>query len=133
MCFNKLLVPLALAMLFNSAGAVSGELSDVSTEPTNCYELAWNGLGLTSGLAVSLCSGTTDAPKTLRCFMKAYGHPDENPRTLYSLRHFYATYQLFNGRNIHKLAIQMGTSVGMLEQHYSKLTPMLMAKEFAGG
>lgn len=62
-----------------------------------------------------------------------YGSTSENPRTLYSLRHFYATYQLFNGRNIHKLAIQMGTSVGMLEQHYSKLTPMLMAKEFAGG
>jgi hypothetical protein len=26
----------------------------------------------------------------------------------------------------------MGTSVAMLEKHYSKLTPMLMANEFAG-
>lgn len=26
----------------------------------------------------------------------------------------------------------MGTSVTMLEKHYSKLTPMLMADEFAG-
>jgi len=31
------------------------------------------------------------------------------------------------------ISLGMGTSVGMLEQHYSKLTPMLMAKEFAGG
>jgi len=77
MCFSKLLVPLALAMLFNSAGAVSGELSDVSTEPTDCYKMAWNGQ-VTSGLAVSLCSGTTDASKTLVCFVKAYGHPDED-------------------------------------------------------
>lgn len=61
-----------------------------------------------------------------------YGATSDQKRTLYSLRHFYATYQLFNGRDIHKLAIQMGTSVGMLEKHYSKLTPMLMAKEFAG-
>ena len=77
MCFNKLLVPLALAMLFNSAGVVSGELSDVSTEPTDCYKMAWNGQ-VTSGLAASLCSGTTDASKTLVCFVKAYGHPDED-------------------------------------------------------
>jgi integrase len=47
--------------------------------------------------------------------------------------HSDATSQLFNGRNLHKLAIQMGTSVGMLEQHYSKLTLMLMAKKFSGG
>ena len=77
MCFNKLLVPLALAMLFNSAGAVSGELSDVSTEPTDCYKMAWNGQ-VTSGLAASSCSGTTDASKTLVCFVKAYGPPDED-------------------------------------------------------
>jgi len=78
MPMNKLLVPLAFSMLFNSGAAVSGELSDVSSEPTTCYKLAWNGLGLTAGMAVKLCSGTTDASKTLRCFMKAYGHPDED-------------------------------------------------------
>jgi integrase len=61
-----------------------------------------------------------------------YGTTSDMPRTLYSLRHFYATYQLMKGRNIHSLARQMGTSVGMIEQHYSKLTPMLMAEEFAG-
>lgn len=34
--------------------------------------------------------------------------------------------------NAHQLAVEMGTSVTMLEKHYSKLTPMLMADEFAG-
>ena len=61
-----------------------------------------------------------------------YGTTSDKPRTLYSLRHFYATYQLFRGSNIHQLAIQMGTSVTMLERHYSKLTPLLLADEFAG-
>ena len=61
-----------------------------------------------------------------------YGSTSEKKRTLYSLRHFYATTQLMQGRNIHSLAKQMGTSVGMIEKHYSKLTPMLMAEEFAG-
>jgi len=61
-----------------------------------------------------------------------YGTTSTKRRTLYSLRHFYATFQLCRGRSIHQLAIQMGTSVAMLEQHYSKLTPMLMADEFAG-
>jgi integrase len=48
-------------------------------------------------------------------------------RTLYSLRHTYATLALAKGVDIHTLAKQMGTSVGMIERHYSKLTPMLKA------
>ncbi len=60
------------------------------------------------------------------------GTTSDKPRTLYSLRHFYATYELYRGRSIHQLAKQMGTSVTMLEQHYSKLTPMLIANELAG-
>lgn len=50
-------------------------------------------------------------------------------RTLYSLRHTYATQALARGIDIHTLARQMGTSVGMIERHYSKLTPMLKADE----
>jgi len=60
-----------------------------------------------------------------------FGSTSETGRSLYSLRHFYATMQLQRGRNIHHLARQMGTSVKMLEKHYSKLTPMLVANEFA--
>jgi hypothetical protein len=60
-----------------------------------------------------------------------FGSTSDTGRSLYSLRHFYATIQLQRGRNIHHLARQMGTSVKMLEKHYSKLTPMLVANEFA--
>jgi integrase len=43
-------------------------------------------------------------------------------RNLYSLRHTYATLKLLAGTDIHTLARQTGTSVLMLERHYSKLT-----------
>jgi integrase len=52
-------------------------------------------------------------------------------RTLYSLRHTYATLALAKGIDIHTLARQMGTSVGMIERHYSKLTPMMNAEKLA--
>jgi len=52
-------------------------------------------------------------------------------RTLYSLRHTYATLALAKGVDIHTLARQMGTSVGMIERHYSKLTPMMNAEKLA--
>lgn len=52
-------------------------------------------------------------------------------RTLYSLRHTYATFALASGVDIHTLARQMGTSVGMIERHYSKLTPMMNAEKLA--
>jgi integrase len=57
---------------------------------------------------------------------------DDKPRSLYSLRHTYATFALADGRNIHKLAVQMGTSVGMLEKYYSKVSARLNAKEHSG-
>lgn len=52
-------------------------------------------------------------------------------RTLYSLRHTYATQELLAGRDIHTLARQMGTSVVMLERHYSKLTATMAAEQLA--
>jgi integrase len=52
-------------------------------------------------------------------------------RTLYSLRHTYATFALSSGVDIHTLARQMGTSIGMIEKHYSKITPMLNAEKLA--
>ena len=49
-------------------------------------------------------------------------------RTLYSLRHTYATLALVSGEvDIHTLSRQMGTSVAMLERHYSKLTATMAA------
>jgi integrase len=52
-------------------------------------------------------------------------------RTLYSLRHTYATMELLAGTDIHTVARQMGTSVLMLERHYSKLTATLAAQQLA--
>jgi hypothetical protein len=37
-----------------------------------------------------------------------------------------------NGVTYHNLAKNMGTSIGMLEKHYSHLTPTLAANELAG-
>jgi len=51
--------------------------------------------------------------------------------TLYSLRHTYATQALLRGTDIHTLAKQMGTSVRMLELHYSKLTATMAAEMLA--
>ena len=55
-------------------------------------------------------------------------------RVLYSLRHTYATFALLRGNNIsiHDLAKNMGTSIGMIEQHYSHLTTLLRADDLAG-
>ena len=55
----------------------------------------------------------------------------DQTRTLYSLRHTYATAELLAGTDIHTLARQMGTSVVMLERHYSKLTATLAAGKLA--
>jgi integrase len=52
-------------------------------------------------------------------------------RTFYSLRHTYATQELLVGTDIHTLARQMGTSVTMLERHYSKLTATMAAEQLA--
>lgn len=52
-------------------------------------------------------------------------------RTLYSLRHTYATQELLSGTDIHTLSKQMGNSVRMLEQHYSKLTATMAAERLA--
>ena len=53
-------------------------------------------------------------------------------RTLYSLRHTYATLELIENRtDLHTLAKQMGNSAAMIERHYSKLTPTMAADRLA--
>ncbi len=45
---------------------------------------------------------------------------DGQNRTLYSLRHIYATLELLrNSTDIHTLSKQMGNSAAMIERHYS--------------
>lgn len=81
-------------------------------------------------------SQTTSLNQTFEVLMResglAVGAASETPRTLYSFRHMYATFMLMDGTSIHELARQMGTSVQMLEQHYSKITPELVPEKFAG-
>jgi len=52
-------------------------------------------------------------------------------RNLYSLRHTYAIQALLGSTDIHTLTKQMGTSVRMLELHYSKLTATMAAERLA--
>jgi integrase len=53
-------------------------------------------------------------------------------RTLYSLRHTYATMELLRkGTDIHTLSRQMGNSAAMIEGHYSKLTATMAADKLA--
>ncbi|WP_379553550.1 tyrosine-type recombinase/integrase [Qipengyuania sp. DGS5-3] len=50
-------------------------------------------------------------------------------RTVYSLRHTYATFRLQEGTNHYALAQNMGTSVSMLEKHYGHTTNVSAASE----
>jgi integrase len=55
-------------------------------------------------------------------------------RSLYCLRHSYATNQLIYQKvSIYTLAEQMGTSVQMIERHYGHLTPELAVDELTNG
>ncbi|MFV0596804.1 tyrosine-type recombinase/integrase [Shewanella sp.] len=53
-------------------------------------------------------------------------------RSLYSLRHSYITWQLLAGVNMEVLAKQCGTSVAMIEKHYSHVIPKMFSKELSG-
>lgn len=54
-------------------------------------------------------------------------------RTIYSLRHFYATQRLSEEISPFLLAKQMGTSVEMLEKHYGHIVTSSLAKELTRG
>lgn len=57
---------------------------------------------------------------------------DENVRTLYSLRHYYATQRLYENMTYEKLEEQMGTSTKMLKEHYKHLEIDAYADELTG-
>lgn len=75
-----------LGLLLVNAPAKASEVKDKmsslpESEPVKCYKLVWGskdtpGLGLTAGQAVTLCSGTDNAAKTVLCFAQAWSHPD---------------------------------------------------------
>ena len=58
---------------------------------------------------------------------------DGKKRQFYSLRHTYATLMLVHDAvSIHTLAKQMGTSVGMIEEHYSHLDAVKAVEQLRG-
>jgi integrase len=57
---------------------------------------------------------------------------DGKTRTLYSLRHYYATQDLKRGMSTHALSKQMGNSTAMLDKHYSKYSPIINAEMHSG-
>lgn len=80
---------------------------------------------------------TENLRQTFKAFLKDAGllkcPKTGQDRTLYSLRHTYATFALVNdGMDIHALTKQMGTSIGMIELHYSHLTPRMKKDMFTG-
>ena len=54
-------------------------------------------------------------------------------RTIYSLRHTYATFRLHEGVNHFALARNMGTSVQMLEEYYGHTSNITMSQELTKG
>ncbi len=80
---------------------------------------------------------TKNLRQTFKAFLKEKGFlvcpRTGQSRTLYSLRHTYATFALVtDGMEIHTLAKQMGTSIKMIEDHYSHLTPRLKKDMLTG-
>jgi integrase len=58
---------------------------------------------------------------------------DNDKRSLYSLRHYYATERLYENMTYEKLREQMGTSPEMIQRHYGHIKPHMYAEELAGG
>lgn len=58
---------------------------------------------------------------------------DSDERSLYSLRHYYATERLYENMTEEKLATQMGTSPEMIRKHYGHIKTHMYAEELAGG
>ncbi|MEL4373249.1 site-specific integrase [Shewanella xiamenensis] len=83
-----------------------------------------------------LADGNTTNELT-KTFEKALKNADlknspHGDRSLYSLRHSYITWQLLAGVNMEVLAKQCGTSVAMIEKHYSHVIPKMYSRELSG-
>ena len=81
---------------------------------------------------IKLFNGHKSLVGTFRRLMRDSGlalDANGDNRTLYSLRHTYATLEMLRGEvDIHTLSKQMGNSAAMIERHYSKLTATMAAE-----
>lgn len=71
--------------------------------------------------------------KSLLAYAKILEERDGMARTIYSLRHFYATQRLSNETNAFLLGKQMGTSVEMLEKFYGQTVTSEVAVQLTKG
>ena len=77
---------------------------------------------------------TPAAPTKLHHYRGRYQFDSHgNRRTIYSLRHTYATFRLQEGVHQYVLAKNMGTSVAMLEKHYGHTSNVASADELTKG
>ena len=61
-----------------------------------------------------------------------YGSDKTSARTVYSLRHSYATFRIqYDQTDIYVLAKNMGTSVAMIEKHYGHIKTTDMARQLS--
>ena len=58
---------------------------------------------------------------------------DDKERSLYSLRHYYATERISEGFTYEELEKQMGTSSDMLRDHYNHMDIKVIASKLSGG
>ncbi len=73
--------------------------------------------------------------KSLNALLEAAGLKEDvfgRARSAYSFRHTYATRQLRKGTDVYTLAINMRTSVKMIEMYYSDVIPDDFAKQLEG-
>lgn len=80
-------------------------------------------------------SETKEISRTFNAALKELGL-DESPhgkRTLYSLRHSFITWELVAQKvTIDVLARQCGTSIEMIERHYSHVIPRMFSQQLSG-
>jgi len=60
-----------------------------------------------------------------------YRGSNGNTRSLYSLRHTYATMRLKDGLSIEDLSRNLGTGIKMIEDHYGHLTPEMVPLRYS--
>ncbi|MDP4536333.1 site-specific integrase [Alkalimonas collagenimarina] len=80
-------------------------------------------------------SKTNEISRTFNNALKEIGFDDSphGKRTLYSLRHSFITWELIAQKvSIDVLARQCGTSIEMIERHYSHVIPRMFSQQLSG-
>lgn len=101
---------------------------DQKTPGTTSLKTSWK--TQTSSLASSPEVRGNNRPVTLLKSAGVEKDSQGNRRTIYSLRHTYATFRLQDGVHQYILAYKLGTSTAMLEKHYGHTSNVVNASEF---